>query len=554
MSGVFKAIGKISGVAAAVLSVIPGMQPLAAAFAINSALMSVAAQATAKKPPAYRGSMADILIGADQATPMMLGDTYAGGVMVHQVGYGPTVNDVPNTYLFMATVYSVGPIESVDTYYADFNEVTFGASILGDGVRPAQGYFTDFMAEYTQLGLRPEPNQIRVPDNWGTPPDWGSAYKLSGKAAVGWSLKWDSEGGKYAAGAPQLGIRGKGALRYDPRLDDTYAGGEGDHRWADPRTDKAGYDAAVDTWEWTQCPGLHALNYALGTWERDTTDGDSEYKLTFGIGLPLDGIVVEDFVDLSNVCDSNGWNCNGIVWEPGDKWANLKRILEAGGAEPCFKGGRLGLRINAPRLSLDTITRDDIREGTVSVTGAQAWRDRINTVIPKCISPAHKWSLQQSTITLQNSIWVTEDGEVKREEVPFDLVTDFDQAAQLAAYRLYNGREQGPITLTLPPQFRNYAGGDILTLSDDLVEEFGLEEADCVVIKREIDPASMRWAFTLMTETASKHTTALAATGAAPDAITIPTTEDLDGVAVGSGNPNAVIFDGGTPSNPGALP
>jgi hypothetical protein len=534
MSGVFKAVGKVAGIVAAVSAIALGpVNPVTLIASSVAAVANIGAQLTAKKPPNYRGSVADIQIGADMPTPMMLGTTYSGGNIVHQVGYGPTVNDVPNTWLFMATVYSAGgPIESIDTFYADFQPLTLSAPGV-DGVRAATGYFSEILHLYPQLGLKPETSALKTPAHWttpATPPDWGTAYKLSGKAAVGWSLKWDSKNGKYASGAPQLGIAGKGVKQYDPRSDDTYPGGDGSQRWADPRADKASFDTASETWEWTDNPGLLALNYALGAWERDTSDGDSEYRLVFGIGIPFAGIQVEDFVELANVCEANAWTCNGIIWEPGDKWANIKRILEAGGAEPCFKGGKLGLKITAPRISLDTITRDDIKEGAITVAGSLPWRDRVNTAIPKCVSPAHKWQLQQSSIELTVPDWVAEDGEVKRQEIAFDLVTDFDQAAQLAAYRLYDAREAGPIVLPLGPRLRGYKGGDLLTLSDDLVDEFGLSGAEVVVLKREVDPVTMTWTFTLMGETAAKHAAALAANGAAPDPITIPSTEELDSV------------------------
>ncbi|RYD64868.1 MAG: hypothetical protein EOP58_08680, partial [Sphingomonadales bacterium] len=463
--------------------------------------------------------------------PLMIGDTYSGGVIVHQVGYGPTINDVPNSHLFMATVYSVGgPIESVDFHYADFTAIPWRA--LAGSVYPADGYFADFMARDTRLGLRPEPSELKVPDNWTTPPDWGSGYKLSGKAAVGWALAWDSKSGKYASGAPQLGIRGKGVKWWDPRDDSTYPGGDGSQRWADPRTDKSGHDDAWPTWLYSDNPGIVALGYALGRWERDESDSDTEYQLTFGVGIPDDGIVIDDFIDLANVCDENDWTVNGLIWEPSDKWANLKRIMEAGGAEPCFKGGRLGLKLSAPRVSLDTITRDDIAEGELKVPGCLPWRDRFNTVLPKCTSPAHKWQLQQSAIELTSSSFVAEDGEVKRQEIPFELVTDFNQCAQLAAYKLYDAREAGPITLSLGPRFRFYSGGDMLTVDESLAAYLGLTTRTLVMLSRELDPATMTVTANFVTEDDAKHALALAATGAAPDSITIPTSEDLDGVAV----------------------
>lgn len=536
MSGVFKAIGKIAGV----LAFIPGPhQAIAAAVAV---VANVGAAVTAKKPPAYTGSVSDIRIGADHPACMMVGNTYSGGVLVHQVGYGPTVNDVPNTYLFMAAVYSSGgPIESIDNYYADFNAISWSSP--SGGVRNALGYFGGFMYESHQLGERPESSALVTPSGWGTPPDWGTAYKLSGKAAVGWSLKWDSKKGKYASGAPQLGIQGKGVKWWDPRDDSTYPGGDGAQRWADPRTNKAGHDDAWPTWLYSDNPGVVGLGYALGRWERDESDDDSEYQLTFGVGIPLDGIVVDDFIDLANLCDENEWTVNGLLWEPGDKWSNLKRVLEAGGAEPCFKGGKLGLKLSAPRVSLDTITRDDIAEGELKVPGSLPWRDRFNTVLPKCTSPAHKWQLQQSTTELTSSTFVAEDGEVKREEIPFEMVTDFNQCAQLAAYKLYDAREAGPITLSLGPRFRFYSGGDMLTLSDDLAAYLGLTTKTLVMLSRELDPATMTVTANFVTENADKHDLALAATGAAPTGITIPTSEDLDGVTAPLLPPDE--FDGG---------
>lgn len=545
VSKVFKVIGTIAGIVALIPSPI---QPFAAAVAT---VASIGAALTAQKPPAYTGSLADIRIAADSPAPLMIGDTYSGGVMIHQVGYGPTVNDVPNTYLFMGVVYSSGgPIDAVTDYYADFQSVPFGTG----AVPSATGYFSGIMYRSTQLGARPESTALATPSGWGTPPDWGSSYKLSGKAAVGWSLKWDSKNGKYSSGAPQLGIRGRGVKWWDPRDDDTYPGGAGDQRWADPRTDKSGHDDAWPTWLYTNNPGVVALGYALGRWERDESDGDSEYQLTFGVGIPQDGIVIDDFIDLANLCDENEWTVNGLVWEPGDKWANLKRILEAGGAEPCFKGGKLGLKISAPRVSLDTITRDDIAEGELKVPGCLPWRDRFNTVLPKCTSPAHKWQLQQSTTELTSSAFVAEDGEVKREEMPFDMVTNFTQCAQLAAYKLYDAREAGPITLSLGPRFRFYKGGDMLTVDEDLAEYLGLTTRTLVMLSRELDPATMTVTANFVTENADKHALALAATGAAPDSITVPTAADLDSVTTPLLPPDGVVFDGGTPASPGAIP
>ncbi|MEK0096888.1 hypothetical protein, partial [Bordetella pertussis] len=77
---------------------------------------------------------------------------------------------------------------------------------------------------------------------------------------------------------------------------------------------------------------------------------------------------------------------SGIVYEPGNRWENLKNICAAGGGEP-VPGGVLGFRWAAPVVSLDTITAADV-VGEASLIATASYRDRINTAIPKYTSAA----------------------------------------------------------------------------------------------------------------------------------------------------------------------
>ena len=517
MTRALSTVGKIAGVVAMVTA--PFAPGVAAVAGLISGITQTGAALLAKKPP-IQGSATNITIGANQPSPYMMGDTYSGGKMVHKVGYGPEINKVKNPYLAMSVIYSVGgPIAGIDQYYADFQPLTFS----GD---EATGYFSQILFRQASLGPLLQTTALAGP--WGAVPQWGSDAKLSGKAHVLWSAKWDSKNGKYNAGLPQLGIRGRGVLTWDPRADSTYPGGDGPQRWADPK-DRAAFDAARATWVYTARPGLHALRYALGTWERDLNNPTSNYVLTFGIGLPLDQVIVEDFVELENVCALNNWEISGTIEEPADKWANMKRILESGGAEPCWKGGRLGVKITAPRIALDTITRSDLA-GRIRAQGCAAWRDRINTVIPQYTSPDHKWQLQPLR-KISVADFVAEDGEEKPKEQPFQLVKAPTQAAQLATYKIYESREFGPIEIPVLPRLRHYRGGDRLKLEQAIVDELGIPHGEVIVLQRSFDPGTMTGVLTVMGETGEKHAAALGKTGTAPPAIVIPTTEERDGAS-----------------------
>lgn len=496
MAKALSTVGKVAGVIASVASFIPPLQPIAAIAAGVALVANTGAAIIGTPKPPIMGSITAITIGANQPSPYMIGDTYSGGKMAHRTGYGPTLNKVPNPYYAMSVIHSVGgPIASIDQYLADFEPVTF------TGAGWASGYYNEIL--YRQSSLGPPLQGAALSGPFGAIPGWGSDAKLSGKAHTLWSLKWDSKNGKFQGGAPQLGIRGRGVLTWDPRKDSSRPGGSGPQRWADPK-DRAAFDAAKATWAYSNRPGLHALRYALGTWERDLNNPSSDYVLTFGIGMPLDGIVVEDFIDLENICEANDWTVSGVIEEPGDKAANLKRILTAGGAEICWKGGRLGLKLTVPWLSLDTITRDDIAEGAFDVPGAVAWRDRINTGVPQFRSPDHQWQVIDGA-KISVPAFVAEDGEEKPRPVPLELVTDPAQAAELTAYEIWNAREQGPVALPIKPRLREYDGGDRLTLAEDLRAELGLKHPQVVVVAKRFDPVSMTGTLTIVTEDAAKH-------------------------------------------------
>jgi hypothetical protein len=501
MSKVLSTVGKVAGVVAMVAAVIPGGQPIAAIASLVAVTANVGASVLAKKPPA-RGSVNGITIGTDQPSPYLIGRTYYGGSRMQQVGYGPTVDKVPNPYALIVDLYSTaGPVEGVQSYLADFVVIplTGGA---------ATGYAGGFLWAATQNGLLPQPAALAP--HYAGAPGWGSSYKLSGYAAIAWSLRFDKKGKVFSSGVPQLGAIWKGVRVYDPRKDSTYPGGAGAHRI----TDEA-------TWEWSENPGLHALTYAYGRYQMGVK--------VFGVGIPVDGIMVDHFAHFANVCDANGWVLGGVIFEPGSKWTNLKDILAAGGAEPSFVGGRLGLKISAPRIALDTITADDLTDGDISIGAMQGWEERLNTLIPKYRSEPHKWEyVQSSPVTVP--AYVTEDGEVKQEERQLNLVQDKDQAAQLAAYELLDRRELGEIEINCKPRLRKYGPGDLLIVD---IEEAGLFAQPCVVLKRSVDPSNMTVSFVLRGETPGKHAFALGQTGTAPPTPTIRATAEMDDLASG---------------------
>lgn len=498
---------------------------IASTAATVGGIASFASGALAKAPPA-RGSVTSTSIGTDQPVPYLIGETYYGGSREHQTGYGPTIDKVPNPYALIVDVYSgAGPVEGLVDCQAEFASLG-----VPPGGGAATGYAGGFLWASVQRGAVPE--AAALSPRWAGATGWGADYRLSGYAAIAWSLLFDKKGNVFASGVPQLGAVWRGQLAWDPRQDSTMAGGQGAHRWASP-SDTAAHDAARATWTYNECPGLQALRYALGAWHRDPRVPGSTYQKVAGVGLPLDTIIVEDFVHLANVCDANGWKVGGVVFEPAtgapsSRWQNLKDILAAGGAEPCWRDSKLGLRISAPRIALDTIAAIDLADDEIVVCTGAGWEERLNTLIPKYRSGDHKWEYVASTTPVSVAAQIAIDGEVKRTERQYNLVQWKDQAAQLCAYELFDRREIGEIELVVKPRLRKYGPGDLLIV--DLPDD-GLVAQPCVILKRLPMPDRMAWKFTLRSETQEKHAFALGRTAVAPPVPMLRSTEELDGVA-----------------------
>lgn len=505
MAKALRTVGKVAGVIAVVGAFVPFLQPIAGIAAVISTAANLGAQALTKPPPA-RGSVTEVVVEVDPPSPYCMGEGYFAGVKRFHAGYGATLKKVPNPYLAEVLVYSVGgPIQGPITPLFDFGAVS--------------SWFSGFFDHDSQLGAAPEASALVAP--YGTPPGWTSAHKLSGQAAVLWNHKFDKDGKRYASGLPQRGIAPKWVKVYDPRLDSTFPGGSGSHRIDDE-----------STWTWSENPALHAGTYAYGRYQNG--------KRVMGMGLPFEAIgdSFKQIAAWANDCDANGWSIFGVVFEgggaarQGQRWANLRDICIAGGGEPMPLNTGIGFHWDRPRVVLDTVTEEDIA-GDIEITAMQSWRDRLNTVIPKFVSPEHDWSLVPCD-EIQNATYLAEDGEVRRETWNFNFVDNDQQAGQLAAYKLANSRELYPLTLRCMPRLRAYRPGDCLQLT---IEQNGETVIDtpAVILNREVDPATYEVTLTFIGETAAKHAWALGRSAVAPPSPTIGmTAQERDELASAS--------------------
>ncbi len=495
MSKALRIVGAVAGLVSTVAAFIPGGQLVSAIAAGVSAAANIGSQLTAK-PPAAKGQVNESIIGANNPLPYLMGRSYSGGVQVWDTGYGGTVDKVANPYRFTPVIYScAGPLQGLEAVQLDFETVPFSGNA-------ATGYYAGFLYRTSQLGQSPEAAAL-VPQ-WSGAPGWGTAYKLSGFAAIGWSFKFDKKGKIFVQGVPQKGAIWLGVRVYDPRLDSTRPGGSGSHRINNEAT-----------WTYSTNPALHALAYAYGRRQNGIR--------IFGVDLGDSVIDIAGAAAWANVCDANGWTLGGTIYEPGSKWDNLKRICETGACVPVLASGMLRWHYQAPRVALDTITRDDLHGPGRSVQIVQPWASRVNTMVARYRSEAHQWGYPQID-AVSVGAFVTADGGAKREERQFDLVLNADQAAELLLYDLYGRRESGPFVIPCKPRLARFRPGDALNIAADC--ELWPTDQLAIVTKRGVDPMTNCPTLELIGETSAKHIAILGAAAVVVAGPTLPTLAD----------------------------
>lgn len=486
MSKVFKAIGKIASAVAIVASVIA--PPIGAIAAGIATAANIGARITAPKPIA-RGSLSQVIIAAEPPRPYIVGETYFAGVLRHRVGYGATLNKVPNPYLWEVVVYSGVAVNALVAPQFDFANIG--------------SYYDTFYGIDTQLGNIPESESLTPP--FGTAPNWTSASKLSGCAAIGWNYKFDKDGKVFASGTPVTGAIWRGVTVYDPRLDSTFPGGSGACRLGDE-----------STYVYSRNPALHAGIYAYGRHQNGVR--------VFGIDAAKEGIDWTAVASWANDCELNEWYCDGVIFEGGQesgpevKARNLTDICTAGGGEWFTSGAVLSFNWNRPRVALATITDADImHEEGMDAVSVQPLRERFNTVRPQYRDPASNWELITAA-PITGSTYVTEDGgEVMTQSWPLNMVKGNVQAGQLAAYALVNSREVGPWTLHLPAEWRFYRPGECLNINSATLGYSG----KVVIREREFDPQTLVTRLVVRSETDGKHDFAMGKTAVPPPSATL---------------------------------
>ncbi|MEH6697194.1 MAG: hypothetical protein V7672_00700 [Brevundimonas sp.] len=503
------AASAIAAASATVAATVVAAGPLAvAAFnAVNLAAAGIAASALLSGLlPNVPGSSGNPLEWvADMEAPLSVAYganvASAGRLDYASDGYGPD-----NQYTSLVSTLSVGPIKGFNQYRSNDVVTTFGANDVA-----TSGPHAGKMWLQRKVGTQPQ-TALSSPSGLNgsaTIPDWGSAYKQSGRAVCMLTLQENSKGSEFRGGEEKQLHIFDGVFGWDPRLDSTWPGGSGSCRLDDP-----------STWVWIEEGCIAGLNWSIGRWAGANSSGPAGYgapyasKQVAGIGSSLDGIDVDAFIAGANIADANGWKVRAYPDTGMDESLVLDMLLQSSGCVRNRVAGKISCVSRAAvHPSVVTITEADMA-GPVELQLGVKRKERRNSAIASFWSAENDYEVVPIE-EVSDPAWVTEDrGKKRLTGLRFNYVPDKDQAAVLTYLTLANLREPARGVIPCKPHMRQVRPGHRFTIT---VAHYALSGVKVLCTKREFDPMTGAVRLHFVAETDAKYTDAFTRTGVVPD-------------------------------------
>ena len=272
----------------------------------------------------------------------------------------------------------------------------------------------------------------------------------------------------WTQGAPDFKFQLRGMRVYDPRKDAALGyTGPNPHVWEDRSTHE--YDANAALVRYAFQRGIYVEGH----------QGDPEYLL-LGRGLTADEAPPERIIAAANLCaepiTEGGGGANiryktGGVIRASDDFIAVEEMFAAAMAGVIVqREGGVEVEPGHAKAAVVTIADGDLVVGE-PIGFSEFLPDtdggRINTVIPRYISPAQNWRDHSGPVR-RDLADIAEDGGPREATLPLALVYEGDQADRCAEIARRLARLERRATLVLPPDFAWLEEGDWIAWQSDL--------------------------------------------------------------------------------------
>lgn len=452
------AVAKADPISAAVVAFVgfTGTAAAVATFVINTALYAAGSWALTKAGQALGMGKAQIAERQAQVTSLSLGETprelivglaCTGGTLIDAFNFGGKYGTDTTTRCIALCDHEV---DALVGYYVDDRYYPFTT----DGVQP--GFSTKLSIEFKNARADGWTAPQHVRQNGG----WTDQDRLAGITHVWVDTRFDEE--VWTQGHPRLRFVVRGLKAYDPRKDAALGyTGPNPHVWSNPATHQFTRNAAVLRYNYQR--GI----YATGR------QGQAEHLL-IGRGLSAEEAPPERIIAAANLCDEvvDGearYTANGVI-SAAQSFIEVEEMFAAAMAGVIVqRDGGVEVEPGQAKAAVVTIRDGDLVSGE-AVTFSEFLPDtdggRINTVIPRYVSPEQGWK-DHGGPPRRNLADIAEDGGPREMTLPLMLVTSARQADSCAEIARLRGRLERRATLVLPPDYAEIEEGDWIAWQSD---------------------------------------------------------------------------------------
>ena len=434
-----------------------------ATFIVNTAVTAAASFGLNKVSAALSGknkqgiqerqaSVTSLSVG-EVPREMVAGVCVTGGSMVDAFNHG---GQYGTDYVSMCIALADHAVESLYEIIVD----DAGQLFTGNGVQPGfSGLLQVHFANATEAGTTPPAHVIAA----GT--GWTETDRLAGISHVWVTYKFDEK--VWPQGHPKLKFQMRGIRVYDPRRDPALGYvGPNPNTWEDRSTHAYDANAALVRYAFTR--GIYAEGH----------QGDPNYLL-IGRGLSAEEAPPERVIAAANLCaepvtDPDGqanirYKVGGVI-RASDDFIQVEEMFAAAMAGVIVqREGGVEVEPGHAKAAVATITDGDLIVGeTVSFQAFLPDADggRINTVVPRYVSPAQNWTDHAGPVR-RDLADIAEDGGPRETTLPLVLVYEAGQADRCAEIARRLARLERRATIVLGPEYSWLEEGDWIAWDSD---------------------------------------------------------------------------------------
>jgi len=399
-----------------------------------------------------------VLVNKDSAVnfiPVVYGTRRVGGSRVFV-----STNGENNKYLYIAVVLSEGPVNGYTKLYIDDNEVPMSSYAHGTQATPSSGDYSSRLTTQFFDGRDTQSVSTLLQET----PNWTAQHTLSGLSYIACRFEWkkienqeDADNNPYR-GLPKINVLLQGKKIFDAT---TLSGAH-----------STAYGSETEVF--TNNPVSVLLDYMRNPRFGKGLSNDSFDFTSFGVAADL----CEQTVQYTSSTTGKAFTTDQVVDTGQTLMNNVKMLLSGFRGIMPYQVGKYHLKIEhggddtditatpANPTTVYTITTDHLLGGVQ--LQAPSKKNKINRAVLTFVDPDSDYQAEQVVYpedgSADDTTFLAEDGIRLEKKYTFNMITNREQALQMAEVMVKKSRQNQTISFNTTTDPANVSVGDLVKI------------------------------------------------------------------------------------------